>query len=403
METDLKIKTQRQQFWSIRAYYFVFLGAFSFIMPYITLFFRRQGLNGTQIGLLGTISAVVGVVVAPLWGRWSDRIGHPRRLLQTAFFGSAICYLVLSRQDVYTWLAIIVGLNAFLISGIEPLSDTMAIKSDESGINIRFGSIRLWGSLGWASVVYFAGVVIEKSGIQSAFWGYAGFVFLTIIVLNFTLPGGKKREDTQHKKSISYRDLGLNFSKDRSLIGLGVALSILWFVRVGLHQFQAIYMNELGAGESLIGLVNTVAAVVELPSMLWADHLVKRYGSHWVIRLAFLIFALMAGLIVVLPKIPMFMVAGGLSGLAFSLFNVSLVIFIGERAPLGQTATLMALFTSTIRGVIQVVASPISGVAYDAFGAYWLYVVAVGGSVLGWLVLFLFVTGERSQAAKVTS
>jgi PPP family 3-phenylpropionic acid transporter len=396
-------QSQNRQYWSIRVFYFLFLGAFSFLTPFLTLFYRRQGLSGTQIGLLGTVGAIIGVVVAPQWGRWSDRLVHPRRLLQFAFMGSAVCYLVLSRQDVYVWMAFLVGLNAVLLSGIEPISDTMALKSGEGGERTRFGSIRLWGSLGWASVVYFAGVMIEKYGIRSAFWGYAGFVLLTIIALNYTRPTGDKRRESRPIQAISYRDLVMELVRDPALVGLGLSLSLLWFVRVGLYQFQAIYMVDLGAGESLIGLVNTIAAVVELPSMLWADHLVNRYGSHRVMKMALLVFVLHAGSIVIHPQIPMFLVSGAFSGLAFSLFNVSLVVFVDERAPLGQTATVLALFTSTLRGLIQILASPLSGLAYDAFGAYWLYVIATAGSLLGWFALNLFVSGKRSQMGQLKS
>jgi MFS family permease len=394
------VQNQRRNYWSIRAFYFLFLGAFSFITPFLTLFYRRQGLSGTQIGLLGMVGAIIGVVVAPQWGRWSDRLVHPRRLLQFGFIGSAICYLVLSRQDAFVWMAFLVGLNAVLLSGIEPISDTMALKSGDSKKRARFGSIRLWGSLGWASVVYFAGVVIENNGIGSAFWGYAGFVLLTIIALNFTQPTRVKTQDSMPTKAISFRDLFREIVRDPALVGLGTSLSLLWFVRVGLYQFQAIFMVDLGAGESVIGLVSTIAAVVELPSMLWADHLVNRYGSHWVIKLALLVFVFQAGAIVILPKIPMFMVAGVFSGLAFSFFNVALVVFIDERAPLGQTATVLALFTSTLRGIIQILASPLSGLAYDAFGAYWLYVIAAIGSLIGWIVLIVFVSGKRSERVK---
>ncbi len=245
--------------------------------------------------------------------------------------------------------------------------------------------------------------MIEKYGIRSAFWGYAGFVFLTIIVLNYTRPSQNKSQDAVPKQTIPYRDLVRDLMKDPALVGLGLALSVLWFVRVGLYQFQAIYMVDLGAGESLIGLVATIAGVTELPSMLWADHLVNRYGSHRVMKIAFLVFALNAGAIVVLPEIPMFLVAGALSGLAFRLFNVALVVFIDERAPLGQTATVLALFTSTLRGLVQILAAPLSGLAYDSFGAYWLYVITMAGSLLGWFILNLFISGKRSQKVQITS
>jgi PPP family 3-phenylpropionic acid transporter len=391
-------KLYQRQYWIIRVYYFLFLGAFSFLMPYLTLFYRRQGLNGTSIGILGTISAVIGMVVAPGWGRWSDRLQHPRRLLQAAFLGSGILYLLLSQQDNFIWMGIFVALNAVLVSGIEPVSDTMALKSGESDKPARFGSIRLWGSLGWAVVVVIAGMVIEEFGILYAFWGYGGFVLLTAVVLNFTRsPVGEKIE-RDAVQSIPYHELVRDLVKDPALIGLGVALSILWLVRIGTYQFQAIYMSELGAGESMIGLVNTIAAVVELPSMLWADRLVSRFSAHQIIKLAFLLFALNAGVIVIYPAVSTFLIAGVLNGLAFSFFNVALVVFIDERAPLGQTATVLALFTSTLRGLIQILASPLSGVTYDVFGAYWLYVVTVIGSLFGWFVLHLFVSGKRSRS-----
>ena len=38
---------------------------------------------------------------------------------------------------------------------------------------------------------------------------------------------------------------------DPSMVSLGVALVIVWLSSNGLHQFEAIFLDELGAGESL--------------------------------------------------------------------------------------------------------------------------------------------------------
>jgi PPP family 3-phenylpropionic acid transporter len=393
---------QRQQFWIIRIYYFLFLGGFSFIYPFLSLFYRRQGLNGTQIGLLGTVSALVGLLVAPLWGRWSDRLTHPRRLLQIAFLGASVAYLFLSQQVSFPRMAIIIGVAAFLLSGVEPVSDTMALKAGEgeSGGTRKsgFGSIRLWGSLGWAVFVFFAGWLIETFGMQSAFWGFTIMLMLTIVALNFLKPNwGLSITKNPVKDVVPTNQIIRLLSSDKAIIGLGFSLAVIWLARAGLYQFQAIYMDELGAGEGVIGLVNTFSAMVEIPAMLWADRIVHRLGSHRVLQIAFMIYALNAGLVLLVPQIPTFFVIGALTGLGFSFYNVALVVFISERSPSGQTATVMALVTSTLHGAIQIVAAPLNGLAFDKFGAYWLYAIALAGSLLSIIVFRYFVTGARSS------
>ncbi len=52
------------------------------------------------------------------------------------------------------------------MSGVDPISDTLALRSGEGEKRGPFGSIRLWGSLGWALIAYIAGLMMEKFGIQ---------------------------------------------------------------------------------------------------------------------------------------------------------------------------------------------------------------------------------------------
>lgn len=374
--------TKPFRYWAIRLYYFFFLGAFSIVMPYLTLFFRRQGMSGVQIGIIGTLSALIGIIFAPVWGSISDRINHPRRLLQIAFTGSAISYLFLGYQRQYFFIIIFVAISAFLLSGIDPISDTMALKSGEENAKVSFGSIRLWGSLGWASFVYLAGLMIEEYGIRTIFWGYFGLIFLVILVLNVSL-SGKKTKPVNDNDAIPYKNLVNGLLKDSTMIGLAMALSVLWLVRAGIYQFQAIFMSELGAVESMIGLVSTITALVELPSMLWADRLINKIGAQQLIKISLLLFTMEMGVIVLLPIVEMFLVSAVLNGIAFSFFNVALIIFVNEKAPFAQTATVLALLSSTLRGGIQVISSIFSGLVYDHFGAYWLYVFGLGGCLVG--------------------
>ena len=81
---------------SIRLYYLFWLGAGGFIYPFISLFYKQQGLSGTQMGWLGTIGSIIALVSAPLIGRLSDNVANPRRVLQSCLIGSATLWLMLS-------------------------------------------------------------------------------------------------------------------------------------------------------------------------------------------------------------------------------------------------------------------------------------------------------------------
>jgi hypothetical protein len=47
------IPNQNHKLFTYRLYYFLLTGASAFAIPFLSLFYRRQGLTGTEIGLIG--------------------------------------------------------------------------------------------------------------------------------------------------------------------------------------------------------------------------------------------------------------------------------------------------------------------------------------------------------------
>ncbi|NHZ72391.1 MAG: MFS transporter [Aquificales bacterium] len=129
----------KRSLWSIRAYYFITIGAGGFVLPFITLFYRQQGLSGTEIGWLGTIQAAIGLFAAPIWGRWSDRLNKPRQLLQVALVGTAVFHLILGQQDQFWTIALLAAATSLAMAGWMPLSDNLAIGIAEGMPGTGFG------------------------------------------------------------------------------------------------------------------------------------------------------------------------------------------------------------------------------------------------------------------------
>jgi MFS transporter, PPP family, 3-phenylpropionic acid transporter len=190
--------------------------------------------------------------------------------------------------------------------------------------------------------------------------------------------------------------------RDRALIGLALALAIYWLTSNGRQRFETIYLKELGASAQLIGWAYTYPALMELPIMLWADRLIRKFGSGRLLSLAILLEALTLLTIIIHPSIESFLFMRAASGLYYSFYAIASVAYIVERAPAAQAATVLSLYFVTLGGVIALVASPISGAIFDKVGAYPLYVLAGGGAFLAWLILILTQSNPKQGTEKET-
>ncbi len=71
---------------------------FGIVLPLLPLYARDFGAGGLAVGLLVTAYSLVQLVMAPLWGRLSDRIGR-RPVLMLGLLGSGLAYVAFARAD----------------------------------------------------------------------------------------------------------------------------------------------------------------------------------------------------------------------------------------------------------------------------------------------------------------
>jgi PPP family 3-phenylpropionic acid transporter len=382
----------------MRIYYLLWTGAGGFIFPFITLFYAQQGLSGTQIGWLATIGSLVALVSAPLIGRMGDNISNPRRLLQLCMFGSGILILLLSQQSVFAWMALIVGVESLIGAPVYPLSDAQAlsISSEKEG----FGSIRLWGSLGWAITAFGGGWMVTRAGLVSVFIGYAVLYALCIIVLGRIISPPKLIQQSESPRP-PFRVILRSLVNQRVLLGLTVALTIFWLSNYGRQQFETLYMKHLGANEQLIGWAYTYPALLELPIMLWADRLVRKYGSGKILSASILIEGVSLLMVVFAPSMTSMLLLRAASGLYYSFYAIASVAYAVENAPEGQGATILSLYFVTLNSIIGLGTAPLSGTLFDRLGAYPLYIIAAIGTLIAWLALVISQQKPAAQPVQV--
>ena len=379
-------KFLRRDLWFARAYYFAFMGGWGFILPFINLFYVSLGLTGTQIGTIGSVSSIVGLIVSPIIVSEIKKRPQARGILQASLMLGAIAYFLLGQQTAFLPIILIVFLQSLVGAGVMPASDAMAVHvSEEAGTG--YGSVRVWASVGWIITVLTSGQLIERKGFEAGFLG-VGLMWLAGALVTLLIQPRYFVSSPRHQKS-NLRTALKHIGRDRTLLGYAIAVFFMGFLNNGVLQFENVFLSQLGASKQLISVAGILSAMVELPFMIYADRYVRRVGAHRAMLFAVTMTLLQRATVLLFPSIATIMIVRFIGGVAFSFLTISSVFLISSRTEPGETGTVLALYTVTLNGLVSVLAAPVSGSVFDAIGARWLYAFAVTGYAIGLLSLWL--------------
>jgi PPP family 3-phenylpropionic acid transporter len=371
-----------------RAYYFAFMGGWGFILPFINLFYVSLGFSGKQIGTIGSISSIVGLIVSPIIVSEIKKRPQARGILQASLMSAAIFYFLQGQQTTFLAILIIVFFQALIGSGTMPASDAMAVHvSEEAGTG--YGSVRVWASVGWILTVPASGWLIERFGFQAGFLGVS-LAWLTGALLTLLIhPRYFVSTRLAGQPRSNLRTAFQHIARDRTLLGYAIALIFIGFLNNGILQFENVFLSELGASKLLISFAGILSAIVELPFMIYADRYVRRVGAHRVMLFAVSMLLVQRATVLLSPTIATIMTVRFIGGVSFSFMTIASVFLISSRTSQHDTGTVLAIYTVTLSGLVSMLAAPVSGAIFDAIGARWLYALAATGYAIGLLSLWI--------------
>ncbi len=370
-----------------RAYYFAFMGGWGFVLPFINLFYVSLGLSGTQIGAIGSLSAIVGLIVSPIVVTEIKKLPQARLILQLSLVLAALGYFLLGQQTFFAPILVIVFFHTVAAAGIMPASDAMAVSvSQEAGTG--YGSVRVWASVGWIITVLSAGWLIERFGFRAGFTSVTLMWILGAGLVLFIKPRYfVARTDIELSRPSVQSALNHIFH-DRTLLGFAISIIFIGFLNSGVLQFENIFLAQLGASKQLISVAGILSAIVELPFMIYADRFVRRVGAHRVMLLALAITIFQRAAVLLFPYIATIMIVRFIGGISFSFYTISYMGLISSRTKAAETGTVLALYTVTLSGLVSMIAAPAAGLIFDAVGARWLYAFSMTGYAIGVTVLW---------------
>jgi len=370
-----------------RLYYFAFMGGWGFILPFMNLFYVSLGFSGKEIGLIASVSAIVGMFASPIWVSEVKKRPQARRLMQIAILLGGLVYYWIGTQRDFFPVVLLIFLHALVAAGIMALSDSMAVTvTEEAGAG--YGSVRVFASLGWIASTLSSGWLIEHFGYIAAFIGIASIWFFAAAVVFFIPPRYFTYHEVSSQPKANLRVALQRVFQNRTLLGFAFALVMVGFLNNGVLQFESVFLQELGASKQLISVAGILSAIVELPCMLYADRIVRRVGAHQLMLIALALTFFQRMIIFVSPSIPTIMIIRFMGGVAFSFYTISFVNLISTQTDPRETGTVLALYTVTIASLVNIIAAPVGGAIFDAIGARWLYALSASGYLIAFLSLW---------------
>jgi len=254
------------------SYYFLYFAALASLLPFFVIFYQGLGFSGTQIGLLTGVPPLITLFGAPFGTGLADSTRRHKLIMSIGLVSAILMAVVLPTLRGFAIIfAVIVIYNLFM-APVGSLADS-ATMTMLGGERAMYGRIRLGGTLGWAIFAPIAGLLVQRYGLNIAFWLFTGIMILNLLVSQKFDFGAREEHESS---SGGIKDL----LKNRNWIFFLLASFIGGVGALSVSSYLYPYMAEMGANESQMGIAALIATMTELPIFFFGDRLVKRFGSH---------------------------------------------------------------------------------------------------------------------------
>lgn len=379
----------------IKAFNFFIYGALSVYSTFFALYLQKIGWSTLEIGALMAGGPIVSIIANPLWGYLSDRFRNIRMVILIMMAGATIIMQIVFLAQSYTVIYTAMLFFFFFQMPMFSQSNSLILNAIE-GTNYKFGSFRLWGSMGWAVLAAASGPVIGQIGIERLWILYTAMMLMSILFA-LGLPKGESKAAVKSEKT-NYRSIFANRAFLLFLL-LGLVLS----VPNSMNQtFIALYIAELGGQADMIGWAAFFSSIFEIPVFLLLDRYLKRNTKTMMFCMIFV------SLLFTLRWVLMAGAGSGLQIIFVQLFHCvtfGCFYYIGTQltallVPAQYRASGQAVYALIYGGVSGMAAGVIGGWLFQNMGAQSMYIsgaiMALAG-VAGFAALYAMV--RRSGAA----
>lgn len=361
-------------------------------------------LSSTEIGAVFAVNGAFAVVMKPVYGYITDKLGMKKYLLYFVAFMSSLLmpfyvYVYQPLLSHHFYSGVVAG--ALYLS----LAWYAGIAASESYCDrfgrlkgFEFGRIRMWGSCGAALTASFAGVLFNISPVINFTISSVTSLLMFAVLLSIKIPAADNQENAVvPEKKISLPDVRALLKQGKFWRFCFYVAGIVWIMHIAEQQFPRYFVSFFhgsSKGNSWYGYLSTVQAVVEFISMLTMPWVVNKLGA----RKALIVAGLVIGARLVISGFAtgplMIAFIKPLYGLENALLLIAVFKYIANHFDKKVNATMYLIGYQCTMYVGTIFVSAPIGYLYDHIGFGHTYFI-MGGLVILFALLSIFVLSDK--------
>lgn len=366
------------RFFSIRRrfqlFYMVQFAGIAIFMPYVALYLSDIGLPGRQVGILLGLMPLSIFLLQPFWGLLSDIYGLRRSVLTIGCLGVALSVVVFGLTTAFSQLFIIILVMSAMRAPIVPTSTALALDYLEKENRPNdFGTLRLWGSIGFILTSLIIGGFIVDSSLKYIIVLYSLDLFI-LTALSLTLP------DAPLSRGANWRE-GLVLLKHEPVLATFLLGVLFVGMTVGIvNQYLAVYLDDIQASGLIIGVAMAISALPEVPLMALVPTMILRWGVTTVFIAGIAVLPARWFLYTIIDNPLLVIPTQLLHGISMTSILVVGVIYVDRLLARRWRTTGQAIYTATQFGIGPSIGLFIAGYLYEYGGVkpIWVFCAVVG-------------------------
>jgi PPP family 3-phenylpropionic acid transporter len=361
------------------------------ILPFFALWLASRGLSPSRIGVVLAVSALAGILAAPVWSHLADtRIGTVRALAAAAAGSAAAGLLMLAVGPSYLPIVAVAVLLGVAQSPGPAFADTLALGTLGEGRLSEYGSVRVWTSIGWAVAVVAFGALFERVGLWLMMPAFAAATVLYVaLALRFPRTVPPPRTAGSRLGSV-----GDAVRESPRLLPFLLGVLLVSTATQGAWSFVPLRIASFGGGPLIVGIAAGLAAVVEVPFLSASAWLGRRVSLRSLYVGGAMIYVASMLAWSVLSTAVAVAVVKIAAGAGFGLVYASLVVITGRLVPRRLRNTGQTLMQTASMSIAPVVGAAVGGLVYQGLGPAALFVGAAACAALGAAVVWFSLAGD---------
>ncbi|MDY6774905.1 MAG: MFS transporter [Halobacteria archaeon] len=355
-----------------KLFYFVYFVSFSGFATFRNVFLEETGLTGFEMGVIGALPPVVGLVSQPFWGVIADWKGARREILMVASAMTGALVLVYPLADslpnAFVVISVGTAFYAFFRAPIVPIADSSVLDS-----GLEYGQVRAYGSVAFGVGSLILGGVIPRLGSSVIFYVYfVGMALLVVVGKGLPTNDGSRLADVSSD--------ALRLVRKTDFAALLLTSFLIGVVLLSGNSFFSVYMRAIGAGDFLTGVSWLITTVVEAGVFVYALRFGLAYRYFLVIGA--LAYAAKYAVYGFTDAVPAILLAQILSGFSFASFYLAAVNLADRLSPETLQSTGQTLLWASVFGLGASVGQVFAGTLFDAVGVQDMFVYLSGVSLV---------------------